>query len=223
MAAAGSAARPLDEVLAAFEAAEAAAAPVYDMADIAADPHSRARDAIVEVDGMPMQGLVARCRRTPGRSAGPAALGADTRLRGVTPLTVGSGSVPGSVRPLRGLDEKGWTGWFDGGDWSWRVPAGAGRVEATTTRRPAHRYRVPDRGTRRRHQRRPARRPGGDQRRRGHPRSRSPSPVNPTANEAGDESAPCPPMTGRSPMISPTSDFDRCTLVTADEWATWLR
>ena len=35
------AARPLDEVLAAFEAAHAAAAPVFTMADIVADPHYR--------------------------------------------------------------------------------------------------------------------------------------------------------------------------------------
>jgi crotonobetainyl-CoA:carnitine CoA-transferase CaiB-like acyl-CoA transferase len=59
-------ARSQDEVLAAFEAAEAAAAPVYDMADIAADPHYAARNAIVEVDGIPMQGLVARLSKTPG-------------------------------------------------------------------------------------------------------------------------------------------------------------
>lgn len=72
-------ARPADEVLAAFEAAEAAAAPVYDMADASADPHLRAREAIVEVDGTPMQGLVARLSRTPGRirwTGRP--LGADT-------------------------------------------------------------------------------------------------------------------------------------------------
>ncbi len=67
-------ARTLDEVLAEFEAAHAAAAPVYDMADIAADPHYRARGAIVEVDGVRMQGLLARLSVTPGsiRWAGPA-------------------------------------------------------------------------------------------------------------------------------------------------------
>ena len=59
-------ARTQDDVLAAFEAAEAAAAPVYDMADIANDPHYAARSAIVEVDGVPMQGLVARLSKTPG-------------------------------------------------------------------------------------------------------------------------------------------------------------
>ncbi|MCB9373565.1 MAG: CoA transferase [Microthrixaceae bacterium] len=72
-------ARTLDEVLAAFDAAHAAAAPVYDMADIAADPHYAARGSVVEVDGVPMQGLVARLSATPGsvRWAGRP-LGADT-------------------------------------------------------------------------------------------------------------------------------------------------
>lgn len=58
--------RTLAEVLAAFEAAEAAAAPVYTMADIANDPHLRQRGATTTVDGMPMQGLVARLSKTPG-------------------------------------------------------------------------------------------------------------------------------------------------------------
>jgi len=72
-------ARPAAEVLQAFEAAEAAIAPVYTMADLAADPHVAARDALVEVDGVTMQGLVARLSRTPGevRHAGRP-LGADT-------------------------------------------------------------------------------------------------------------------------------------------------
>jgi crotonobetainyl-CoA:carnitine CoA-transferase CaiB-like acyl-CoA transferase len=72
-------ARTATEVLDAFEAAQAAAAPVYSMADIAADPHVRARRAIVEVDGTPMQGLVARLSKTPGavRWAGRS-LGSDT-------------------------------------------------------------------------------------------------------------------------------------------------
>jgi crotonobetainyl-CoA:carnitine CoA-transferase CaiB-like acyl-CoA transferase len=58
--------RTLDEVLAAFEEAEAAAAPVYDMADLFADPHVQHRRSIVEVDGVHMPGLVARLSRTPG-------------------------------------------------------------------------------------------------------------------------------------------------------------
>lgn len=61
------AARTADEVVAAFEAAEAACAPVYTMADLAVDPHVRARGAIVAVDGTPMQGLVAKLSGTPGR------------------------------------------------------------------------------------------------------------------------------------------------------------
>jgi crotonobetainyl-CoA:carnitine CoA-transferase CaiB-like acyl-CoA transferase len=67
-------ARTQDEVLAEFEAAHAAAAPVYDMADIAHDPHYAARGTIVEVDGVRMQGLIAKLSETPGhiRWAGPA-------------------------------------------------------------------------------------------------------------------------------------------------------
>lgn len=54
------------EVITEFEAADAAAGPVYDMADIAVDPHIAARQAIVEVDGTPMQNLIARLSATPG-------------------------------------------------------------------------------------------------------------------------------------------------------------
>jgi crotonobetainyl-CoA:carnitine CoA-transferase CaiB-like acyl-CoA transferase len=61
------AARPAAEVLAAFDAAEGAAAPVLTMADLAADPHVAARGTIQDVDGVPMQGLVARLSATPGR------------------------------------------------------------------------------------------------------------------------------------------------------------
>jgi crotonobetainyl-CoA:carnitine CoA-transferase CaiB-like acyl-CoA transferase len=66
-------------VLAAFEQAHAAIAPVYSMADLLADPHMAARDAIVEVDGVRMPGVVARLSETPGavRHAGRV-LGADT-------------------------------------------------------------------------------------------------------------------------------------------------
>ncbi|HEY9555266.1 MAG TPA: CoA transferase [Acidimicrobiales bacterium] len=70
-------ARPLAEVLDAFESAEAAAAPVYSMADIATDPHYKERGSIVEVDGVPMQGLIAHLSGTPGelRWPGPATVG----------------------------------------------------------------------------------------------------------------------------------------------------
>jgi crotonobetainyl-CoA:carnitine CoA-transferase CaiB-like acyl-CoA transferase len=58
--------RTQDEVVDAFNAAEAAIGPVLDMADIAADPHYAARRAIVAVGDTPMQGLIARLSATPG-------------------------------------------------------------------------------------------------------------------------------------------------------------
>ncbi len=71
--------RTADDVIATFEAAHAAIAPVYSIADVAADEHVRARGSLVEVDGVTMPGLVARLSRTPGeiRWAGRA-LGVDT-------------------------------------------------------------------------------------------------------------------------------------------------
>src|SRR5690348_10563544 len=45
-------ARESTEVLAAFEDAQAAIAPVYSMHDVLADPHVRARDVLIEVDGV---------------------------------------------------------------------------------------------------------------------------------------------------------------------------
>ncbi len=78
--------RRLDEVVATFTEAHAAAGPVMDMADIASDPHFLARRAIVDVDGTPMQSLVARLSATPGalRWAGRPldADGAEVRSRG---------------------------------------------------------------------------------------------------------------------------------------------
>ena len=59
-------ARTQPEVLDAFEAAHAAIAPILDMAAIARDPHYLARESVIEVDGIPMQGLVARLSATPG-------------------------------------------------------------------------------------------------------------------------------------------------------------
>ena len=55
------------EVLAEFERVDAAIAPVLDMSDIVDDPHYRHRQALVEVDGVLMQNVVARMSRTPGR------------------------------------------------------------------------------------------------------------------------------------------------------------
>src|SRR5207302_3252837 len=71
-------ARPAAAVLEAFVAADAAIAPVMTMADIVADPHIVARQAITEVDGVPMQNVVARLSATPGRVRWTGrALGAD--------------------------------------------------------------------------------------------------------------------------------------------------
>ena len=53
-------------VLQVFTEAEAAIGPVMDMADIAADPHFMFRQAIVDLEGTPMQGLVAKLSTTPG-------------------------------------------------------------------------------------------------------------------------------------------------------------
>lgn len=59
-------ARTAAEAVAELEAADAAVGPVMDMADISADPHIVARRAITDVDGTPMQTLVARLSATPG-------------------------------------------------------------------------------------------------------------------------------------------------------------
>lgn len=61
------AARTSDEVVHAFTEAEAAAGPVLDMADVASDPHFAAREIITNLDGTPMQGLIAHLSRTPGQ------------------------------------------------------------------------------------------------------------------------------------------------------------
>ncbi len=53
-------------VLAAFEAAEAAIAPVYDASDVLADPHLAAIGAIADVEGIKMPNVVARLSATPG-------------------------------------------------------------------------------------------------------------------------------------------------------------
>jgi crotonobetainyl-CoA:carnitine CoA-transferase CaiB-like acyl-CoA transferase len=58
--------RTAEQALAELDEAQAAAAVVYDMADIAADEHFAARNAITEVDGVPMQNLVAKLSATPG-------------------------------------------------------------------------------------------------------------------------------------------------------------
>ena len=54
------------EVIRIFDEADAAVGPVFDMADIAHDPHYAARNMIDSLDGTPMQGLIARLSATPG-------------------------------------------------------------------------------------------------------------------------------------------------------------
>ncbi len=58
--------RTRDEVVTIFEEAEAAVGPVFDMSDIASDPHYAARDMIQIVGDTPMQGLIAVLSKTPG-------------------------------------------------------------------------------------------------------------------------------------------------------------
>ena len=64
--------RTAEQALAELTAVDAAAGPVMDMADIYADPHYAARGMITDVDGTPMQALIARLSATPGsiRNAG---------------------------------------------------------------------------------------------------------------------------------------------------------
>lgn len=70
--------RTAAEVLTQFEAADAAATAVYDMADLAADPHACDRGIFVEADGFPMQGVAARLSATPGEARWPGrSIGAD--------------------------------------------------------------------------------------------------------------------------------------------------
>jgi crotonobetainyl-CoA:carnitine CoA-transferase CaiB-like acyl-CoA transferase len=66
------AARDLDEVVAAFNEAGAALFPVYDVAQLVADPQVQARDAVTTVNDedlgpLRMQNVWFRLRRTPGR------------------------------------------------------------------------------------------------------------------------------------------------------------
>ena len=77
-------ARSLDEVIAAFEAADVAAAPVYDAAEYTSDPQVQAREAVVTVQdpdlgAIRMQNMLFGLSATPGsvRHTGRA-LGADT-------------------------------------------------------------------------------------------------------------------------------------------------
>jgi crotonobetainyl-CoA:carnitine CoA-transferase CaiB-like acyl-CoA transferase len=60
------AARTQAEVVEAFDAAEAAVAPVLGVPELMADPHVRARGTFVEVDGVVMPAPLPRLSRTPG-------------------------------------------------------------------------------------------------------------------------------------------------------------
>ncbi len=96
-------ARPMPEVIAAFDEAHAAIGPVYTMRELMADPHVQERDVFVTVDGVVMQAPVARLSRTPGEVRFPGrALGADTDevLRGV--------ATPDAAQPpRRGESDRG--------------------------------------------------------------------------------------------------------------------
>lgn len=59
-------ARSLQDALGELERLDIAAAPVLDIAGLLADPHAIHREMITEVDGVPMQNLVARLSATPG-------------------------------------------------------------------------------------------------------------------------------------------------------------
>ena len=70
--------RSLDEVVSAFERAEAAVAPIYDVADVLADPQYQALQSIVtvadpELGPLKMQNVLFRLSETPGsiRTTGP--------------------------------------------------------------------------------------------------------------------------------------------------------
>jgi crotonobetainyl-CoA:carnitine CoA-transferase CaiB-like acyl-CoA transferase len=64
--------RPLDEVVVAFEQAEAAVAPIYDIRQVMEDPQYKARGTIMTVDDpelgpLKMQNVMFRLSETPGR------------------------------------------------------------------------------------------------------------------------------------------------------------
>jgi crotonobetainyl-CoA:carnitine CoA-transferase CaiB-like acyl-CoA transferase len=79
------AARTRDEALAVMRAASATVGPVYDIADIATDPHFAAREIIVDVEDkengvLPMHNILPRLSQTPGGWRYPAPeLGEHTR------------------------------------------------------------------------------------------------------------------------------------------------
>ena len=96
-------ARSTAEVIAAFEEAEAAVGPVYDVRGVLADPQYQAIGTIATVDDdelgpIKMQNVLFRMSDSPGRSAGPAARTAPTptrcSARSATPTTRSPSSGP---------------------------------------------------------------------------------------------------------------------------------
>jgi crotonobetainyl-CoA:carnitine CoA-transferase CaiB-like acyl-CoA transferase len=59
--------RDRETVVAEFESAEAAIAPIYDASDVLADPQLEAIGAIASVDGVKMPNVIARLSATPGQ------------------------------------------------------------------------------------------------------------------------------------------------------------
>jgi alpha-methylacyl-CoA racemase len=73
------ASRTRAEWIAAFDGVDACVAPVWRLSEAVADPHLRARESLLEVDGVTQPAVAPRFSRTPGRVGGPArAAGADT-------------------------------------------------------------------------------------------------------------------------------------------------
>ena len=69
-----------DEWAARFEPLDACVTPVLELGEAAAHPHLAARQAVVEVDGVPQPAVAPRLSRTPGEVGRPSgAAGADTR------------------------------------------------------------------------------------------------------------------------------------------------
>ncbi len=60
------AARSSDEVIQLLSESDTAIAPVYTMADVLADPHLTARQAVIEIDDVMMPNVIARLSVTPG-------------------------------------------------------------------------------------------------------------------------------------------------------------
>lgn len=106
--------RDADEVIAAFEGAGAAIAPVYDVAEVNADPQYRALGSVVDVPdedlgSVKMQNLLFRMSETPGevRRAGRR-IGQDTddvlrEILGLSDERLGELSASGVTAPAKGV------------------------------------------------------------------------------------------------------------------------